>query len=193
VGAALFLAAGCSGAESNSTSSTTVTVAPGDATTLVTVAVHSDPAAPITVALGQQFAIVLEADPGSGFSWQAEAPPDPKVVLSMGTEFRAPGQAVAGVPGTATSQVLRYGGRGLGNTQIALRYGRPGAAPAADDKRETFSVTVTQTGEPPPTTSPPPTDSTTTTAPVVTAAPRTTTTTRPRTTPTTSARTTTTT
>ena len=181
---------GCSGSDS-STSTTTTGVDPAATTPPVTVPAYCDPAVPIAVAIGQQFAIVLEADPASGSSWQTVAPPDPAVLLSIGTEFPGAGQTVAGASCTQASQVLRYGGRGLGTATITLRYGRPGAAATPDDKTLVFTVTVVDPNAP--TTTPPTTAATTTTsAPVTTTRPRTTTTrrqatttTRPRTTTTT--------
>ncbi len=183
---------GCSG--SDSASSTTTTGLDAAVTTPpVTVPAYCDPAAPISVALGQQFALALEADPASGSSWQSVAPPDPAVLLSIGTEFPGPGQTVAGASCTKASQVLRYGGRGLGTATISLRYGRPGAPATPDDKTLVFTVTVVDPNAPP--TTPPPTTAatTTTSAAVTTTRPRTTTTTRRPTTTTTRARTTTTT
>ena len=186
---------GCSGSDS-STATTTTVAEVADTTPAVTVAAYCDPAVPISVPIGQQFALALEADPASGSRWQTVAPPDPAVLFSIGTEFPGAGTAVEGSTCAKASQILRYGGRGLGSATITLRYGRPGAAPAADDKTLTFTVAVVDPNAP--TTTAPPTtlDTTTTTAAVTstTARPKTTattkkpastTTTRPRTTTTT--------
>jgi predicted secreted protein len=183
----------CSGTDSASTTSTTATSVPVT-TPPVTVAAYCDPAVPISVALGQQFAIVLDADPASGSSWQTVAPPDPNVVLSIGTEFPGPDQVVAGSICTQASQVLRYGGKGLGSATITLRYGRPGAAATPEDKTLVFTVTVVDPSAPTTTTAPPapPTTTTTPAAPTTTTR-RTTTTTSPKRTTTTTGRTTTTT
>ncbi len=169
----------CGGAESSSSSATTVP-GTGNAGTPVTVSAYCDPAAPISVALGQQFALTLEADAATGLSWQTVTPPDPAILLSIGTEFPGQGRTVEGGSCQGATQVLRYGGRALGTTTITLRYGRPGAA-AAPDKTATFSVTVVDPNAPP-TTPPTTAASTTTTAPAVTTAPKTTMTTRARTT-----------
>lgn len=169
----------CSGAESSSPTTTTGVDATVTAPS-VTVAAYCDPAVPISVALGQQFAIVLEADPASGSSWQTVAPPDPNVILSIGTEFPGAGQTVAGSTCAQASQVLRYGGKALGTATITLRYGRPGAAATADDKTLVFTVTVVDPNAPT-TTAPPPTEPTTTVA-VTTTQARTTSTTKATTT-----------
>jgi hypothetical protein len=118
------------------------------------VSAYSDPAQPITVALGQEIDIALPADPRAGLSWQAVAPPNPIVLLSIGSSFRAgttPGQLV---------QVLHYGARGPGITAVPLRYASPKVgAPVLQTK--TFAVTVVDPNAPPPP-PPPPTSSSTT-------------------------------
>jgi hypothetical protein len=189
---ALVLVGG-SGSEPSGSSATT---SPDGAATLATappVQAYSDPGQPIYVGVGQQFAIVLDADPAAGLSWVPVAPPDPAILLSIGIEFRAPGQAVEGqtTPSDTDSQVLRYGARALGTAQIALRYSRPGAAPAPGDPTATFTVEVVTDPDNPPL--PPPPPSTDTTAAPATTAPAGSTTSRPRSTTTTTGRTTTTT
>ena len=180
--AIMAMAAGaCRGSDRSGSSTTTSTDAsdPGTTTgTATPVRVFSDPAQPITVAIGEQFAIVLPAEPGAGTSWRPVSGPDAKVILSFGTEFKEPGEAVTGQtqPAGTLSQVMRYGGRALGSTQIALRYGRPQAAQSADPAM-TFIVNVIDPNAPT-TTVPPTTDSSTTiTAPTTSSRPKTTTTT----------------
>jgi predicted secreted protein len=176
---------GCGGSDS---SSSTTTVGPVDGVvsdTVPSVPVFSDPAQPIVVNLGMQFAIVLDANPAAGESWQPVQRPDPAVILSIGSEFRAPGEAVVGQTQTTDdteSQVLRYGARQAGAAQITLRYGRAGSTPTPDDPTLTFAVTVVDPSIPT-TTAPPATDpsTTTTSAPAVTTTtkkPRSTTTTK---------------
>ena len=199
LGVVAFVAAiaitSCGG--SDGSGSTTTTDLEASATAVaVTVPAYCDPAVAISVPIGQQFAIVLEADPATGSSWQTVAPPDPAVLLSIGTEFPGPGpgETVEGRACTPASQVLRYGGRALGTATITLRYGRPGAKAAADDKTLVFTVTVVDPNAPTtiaPTTAP--VDTTTSAAPTTTAKPQSTTTTRRSVTTTTRARTTTTT
>ncbi len=136
---------------------------------------------------------MLAAEPATGFSWQPTAPVDPELLLTVGTEFRGPGEGCKSV--TTDSQVLRYVGRTPGTTQISLRYSRPRSS-APDDKTLTFTVNIV---DPTTTTTPPPdtasTDTTsTTTAPksTTTTKPKSTTTTKPKSTTTTQATTTTT-
>lgn len=197
LGLLVILAIACSGKESNSSTSSTLADPDGTAATAPQVdcytADQADPAGPLTVSIGAQFAIVLAAEPATGFSWQPTAPADPRLLLTVGTEFRGPGEGCNGVP--TESQVLRYVGRAPGTTQISLHYSRPATA-EPDDKVVTFTVNVV---DPTTTTTPPPDTGSTDTTPTTTAPkstttkPKSTTTTKPRTTTTTTGRTTTTT
>ena len=195
-GALVAALAGCSGSESSS--STTTTEATGTVVTAPGVPVFSDPGQPIEVPVGQQFAIVLDAEPAAGYSWLVVTPPDPAIVLSIGTEFRDPlpddGAATTdsvGI-GAVRAQVLRYGGLAPGSTQIGLTYAHPDGTPAPGDQTRTFQVTVYPPGQPPTTTVPPP-DSSSSSTSIPTAPASTASTTRARVTTTTTARTTTTT
>ena len=174
---ALMVLAGCSSAGSSSSTTTTATVDPGTTSeTAPPVRVFTDPAQPISVVLGEQFAIVLPAQPGAGKSWQPAGGPSLQILVSIGTEFQAPEPAVTDQtqPDDTVSQVLRYAARSPGTTTITLRYGQPGAA-QPDDQTLTFSVVVVDPSVP--TTAPPATDATTTVALTPTTAARTPTTT----------------
>jgi len=189
----------CSGRDSNASSSTTIDNPDGSQVTAPNVDCYTldqaDPAGPITVSIGAQFAIVLAAEPSTGFSWQPTTKADANLLLTVGTEFRGPGEGCGGV--ATESQVLRYVGKAPGTTQISLHYSRPSTA-EPDDQVVTFTVNVvdpTTTTTPPPDTASTDTSSTTTTAPPrsTTTKPRSTTTTKPRSTTTTTRATTTTT
>ena len=74
----------CSGSEGATSSSTTldgsgVTTPSAPLIKLYTEAAAdpSPPAQPIAIGIGQQFAIVLAAEPATGYSWQPVAPADP--------------------------------------------------------------------------------------------------------------------
>jgi predicted secreted protein len=184
---ALVAANACTGDEPDVTTSSTLDsgssrpTAPG---VECYTAAQADPAAPITVSIGAQFAIVLAAEPTTGYSWQPVAPADPALLLTVGTEFRGPGEACNV---DEVTQVLRYVGRAPGTATIALHYSRPAAA-SEDDTTVTFTVNVV---DPTTTTTPPPVDTSSVDTTPTTKA-RSTTTTRPRTTTTTEGTTTTT-
>ena len=124
------LAVGCAGGGSSSSSGTTDGTTTGG--TPVAVPVYHDPRQPIRVPLGREFVISLAADPRSGTSWRPAPPPDPTILLSIGTSFRTDGNHV--------DQLLLYGGRGYGTTVITLHYVGPRRSSAV---LRTVSFTVT--------------------------------------------------
>jgi Chagasin family peptidase inhibitor I42 len=141
-------------ASASGTGDPTGTTNAGAAATLPAPPVYSDPRKPIQVALGHEFVIALPADPRSGLSWQPITPPDPSVLLSIGSAFRT-GGTIRGV--AQVQQVLLFGGRGYGTTTIRLRYARPKAGSPVL-RTVVFTVTVINPLAPPP----PPTTTTTT-------------------------------
>jgi len=125
--------AGCGSSGRASPSATTTRPALGVAAPVPPV--YTDPSKPIRVPIGRSFAIALAADPRSGLSWQPVAPPNPAVLLSIGSSFRnAP-------KGHGVDQILLYAGRGYGTTQVRLRYASPRRG-AATLRAATFTVTV---------------------------------------------------
>ena len=110
--------------------------------------VYRDPSKPIRVPIGKAFALALPADPRSGLSWQPGVPPDPAVLLAIGSSFRSAPH------GHGVEQVLLYAGRGYGTTQIHLRYASPRrGAPVL--RAATFTVTVYDPSAPTTTTTTP--------------------------------------
>jgi predicted secreted protein len=174
-------AAACSGDEPDASTSSTLDGATSQATA-PSVACYTvdqaDPTGPITVSIGAQFAIVLDAEPSTGYSWQPVDPVDPGLLLTIGTEFRGPNEAC---DLDTETQVLRFVGRAPGRATISLRYSRPTAA-ADDDRMVTFTVDVV---DPTTTTTPPPSIDTTSIDATTTTAGRATTTTKARSTTTT--------
>ena len=181
----------CSGNESQGSTSSTLDDPDGSQVTAPAVdcytADQADPAPPITVSIGAQFAIVLAAEPATGFSWQPTAPADPDLLLTVGTEFRGPGEGCTSV--ATESQVLRYVGTACRARPRSACTTPARRRSAPDDKIVTFTVNVVD----PTTTTTPPPDTASTDTTSTTTAPKSTTTTKSKSTTTTKARSTTTT
>ena len=75
------IASACGGGSSSDT-----TVDSPDVTIPADVVVATDPATPISVAVGHRFAIVLPADPGDGWRWAVQ-PFDTTRLVALGSEF----------------------------------------------------------------------------------------------------------
>ena len=100
----------------------------------------SDPQEPLLVGAGQEFNIVLEANPTTGYHWEIVGELDQSVVEFVKTEY------------TSTSDPNLVGGGGLdvwifravsaGEVQITLGYYPPSNDPVDPQQMTTFIVTV---------------------------------------------------
>ena len=82
----------------------------------------SNPDQPIDVSVGQEFRIVLDSNPTTGFGWQLAAPLDETLVTLVGNAYSVastPGRTGAGGKHTWTFRAMRQG-----QTVIALKYSR---------------------------------------------------------------------
>ena len=180
VSAMIVVLVGCSGGSSSSSSETTTTTAPAQAATPT----YVDPAAPITTTVGKEFAIMLPADPGSGWRWVL-SPIDNTRLIALGSHFSDDPDLLAkaeratttttttvraGNSTTSTTteipvpavlplvQIISFAGRAPGTAVISLSYNQIAGAPKAENKVVTFTVQiVTET----PTTTAAPTTTTT--------------------------------
>ena len=159
------LLASCSGGSSagSDESATTTTIAPPEAT-----ATYVDPAAPITTTVGKEFAIMLPADPGSGWRWVL-APIDNSRLIALGSHFSddpdlllkaesamtttTTGVRAGNLTTSSTSattvpavlplvQIISFAGRAPGPATISLSYNQIAGAPQAENKVVTFTVQI---------------------------------------------------
>jgi hypothetical protein len=130
-----------------------------------------DPATPITATIGKEFAIMLPADPGSGWRWVL-APIDNSRLIALGSHFSDDPELVlrvqsatktstttttrvqAGNPSSSSTtettipavlplvQIISFAGRGIGPATISLSYDQIAGAPQAENKVNTFTVQI---------------------------------------------------
>jgi len=160
-----MLLAGCSGGSSavSDESATTTTIAPPEAT-----ATYVDPAVPITTTVGKEFAIMLPADPGSGWRWVL-APIDNSRLIALGSRFSDDPELLleAGSATTTTTtgvragnlttssttettlpavlplvQIISFAGRAPGPATISLSYNQIAGVPQAQNNVVTFTVQI---------------------------------------------------
>lgn len=85
------IVSGCTGddATTDATSATTQIAAPDERSVddPLAVTAYADPATPITAAVGERFALLLDAEPTEGFRWEVVSQGDPAVVLPLGSQF----------------------------------------------------------------------------------------------------------
>lgn len=168
--ASIFTVVGCTGTEPESTPVPTIVAGVGSDVTVVSQVpgttddtvdplsfpAYSDPDARIITAIGRHFALMLDADPSSGFHWTVVSPFDPAIVTPLGTQFMTTSTAIAGNP---DSQILSFVGVGEGTTEIILHYGPAAGGSSAETREVAFTVTVTYDGQPPPSDEEPSNDS----------------------------------
>jgi predicted secreted protein len=98
----------------------------------------SDPQGPIALPPGQEFSVVLDANPTTGFSWLVGGL-NASVVRFAGSRFMGPPVARPGAPGT---QCLTFVAVRDGRTAIALDYRRIFAVGVAPARTQTLEVIV---------------------------------------------------
>jgi len=104
---------------------------------------------PIEVEAGLEFAIVLESNPTTGYSWQLAEPLDEDIVELVSSEFEekkpeGTEETPLGAPG---EEVWTFEAIGEGSTEISLEYVRPWETDAAPEETKTFEVEVKPAGE----------------------------------------------
>lgn len=83
---------------------------------------YRDPATLIEVEKGEEFAIVLESNPTTGYQWKLAEPLDEAIVVLVKTEFIEPDAELIGAAG---EEKWTFKAQGLGNTSITMSYIRP--------------------------------------------------------------------
>lgn len=103
------------------------------------VLVVREPGSDVAVAPGEEFAVELEANPTTGFSWEIAEPYDESVVTFLGERYLPDDSDQVGSPG---SEQLRFVAAADGSTTITLEYVQPWDEEAAPAQEATFQVEV---------------------------------------------------
>ncbi|NOH01564.1 MAG: peptidase inhibitor I42 [Chloroflexi bacterium] len=99
----------------------------------------SDPAQPIEAAAGDEFTIVLDANPSTGYHWELVEELDAGVVQFVSRDYSADQPVTIGSGGV---DVWTFQAVGAGETQITLGYYPPSNDPEEPQQTVTFTVTV---------------------------------------------------
>ncbi len=95
---------------------------------------------PIGAQAGQEFAIALDSNITTGYSWSVDLGTlDQKVVVPLGSEYKEPAKGKVGQGGT---QILSFKAVAPGTTAITLLYIRPFEKDAQPADTRTFTVNV---------------------------------------------------
>jgi predicted secreted protein len=103
-----------------------------------------DPNQPVLASSGQTFAIVLESQPGTGYSWSMSEAPDPAIVEPV-TSATLP--ATIPRPGAPETQCFVFIAVGAGETSIQFQYSRPFEPDAPPAQTQDVQVIAAPSGE----------------------------------------------
>jgi len=97
----------------------------------------TSPKQTIEVQVGEQFIIILDSNPTTGYSWEADF--DESFLKLAKSEYE-PSDKPEGMVGTGGKERFVFEGLNKGDTQVRLTYKRPWEQEVADTK--TFSVSI---------------------------------------------------
>ena len=80
----------------------------------------TDPAEPIEVSVGEEFAITVESNPTTGYTWTVTGNPADSIAVPIGTTPASTGP----MPGQGGTETFTFKASGPGTTKIVLTYAR---------------------------------------------------------------------
>jgi len=99
---------------------------------------YSDPAKPVEVEAGQEFVIVLESNPSTGYEWEISGSPGENIKLAE-KGFRPPDNTMPGAPGR---QYWNFKAESPASSKVTFNYVRPWEKDVAPAKTEAFTINV---------------------------------------------------
>jgi predicted secreted protein len=96
----------------------------------------------ISVGIGQEFKIVLEANASTGNQWLMARPLDDRMLKLLGTEYK---RGRPGTVGASGNEVLSFKALGEGKTQIHLKYAKLFEKDTAAVLTTNFVVVISKT------------------------------------------------
>ena len=102
------------------------------------VQIYADPAQRINVSANQEFAIVLESNPTTGYAWEASH--DENMLKLVESKYEAAKGAEEGLVGTGGVDYFRFKALKAGETEITMTYKRPWEEESAE--QQVFTVDI---------------------------------------------------
>jgi len=93
----------------------------------------------VSVNTDRVFAIVLAANPGTGYSWSIVMDPDPAVAVALDSLPLPPDSSLLGAPGR---ECFRFTATGAGQSSVGFNYARPFEPDAPPAQSIEVQVTV---------------------------------------------------
>ncbi len=95
---------------------------PNECAVSTTITTTPDASQDLIVTTGDVFAVVLDANPTTGYSWSITMQPDASVAVALDSQFIPPSVALPGAPGR---ECFRFQAADAGQTSVAFAYARP--------------------------------------------------------------------
>jgi len=99
----------------------------------------SDPAKALEAAAGDEFKIVIESNPTTGYHWELMNEPEANVVILVSNEYKGDEPVM---PGSGGVEVWTFKAVSAGETQITLGYYPPSNEPTDPQQTVTFTVKI---------------------------------------------------
>ncbi len=93
----------------------------------------------IQAAVGQEFTIILDSNPTTGYSWEFSSPPDEQIIELIDSSFQPPRTRLKGAGG---KQLWIFRAAASGQTTISLKYIRPWEKGIPPVRTASFAVVV---------------------------------------------------
>jgi len=100
----------------------------------------SNPGQQLETSVGNEFKIIIDSNPSSGYHWELASELDANIVEFVERSYRASGNSAG--PGSGGVDVWVFKGIDTGDTTIALGYYPPSNNPTEPQQTITFNVTV---------------------------------------------------
>lgn len=103
-----------------------------------------DPSVPIVVEKGEEFTVVLESNPTTGYRWMLLKELDEKIITLQKMEYEEPKTDLLGAPG---EERWTFKAEGLGRTTIELKYARPWEEEGEKEGRPSLTGAASEAAE----------------------------------------------
>ncbi len=100
---------------------------------------NAEPQVKIEATAGQEFKVIVESNPSTGYHWEIVGDLDPNIVEFVSRDYRA-NEPVQ--PGSGGSDVFIFKGVNTGETTITLGSFPPGNNAARPEQTQTFTIVV---------------------------------------------------
>ncbi len=100
----------------------------------------TDPATPIVIKAGQEFAVILDSNPTTGYSWALAQPLQPEILKLISQNYKPADSTPQ--PGSGGRETWIFKGLAKGTTSISMQYVRPWEKGILPARSAVFTVAV---------------------------------------------------